>query len=69
VEKSCLASVLQPSVETAQAEAAKVSLPTGRMLQSGLFGSDVHAARVGFTLPRPPLGMRVDDPFADQKAL
>ena len=44
VEKSCLALVLRPSVGTAQAEAAKIGLPTGWMLQSRTFGSNVHAA-------------------------
>jgi hypothetical protein len=55
VEKSCLALVLRPSAVTAQAEAAKMSLPTGRMLQSAMFGSNVHAAHVDFRLRRPPL--------------
>jgi hypothetical protein len=55
VEKSCLPLVLRPSAGTAQAEAAKMSLPTGRMLQSGMFGSNVHAARVDFRLRLPPL--------------
>jgi hypothetical protein len=44
VEKSCLALVLRAPVRTAQAEAASIGLPTGWMLQSRMFGSDVHAA-------------------------
>jgi hypothetical protein len=52
VEKSCLALVLRTSAGTAQAEAAKESLPTGRMLQSAMFGSNVHAAQVDFRLLR-----------------
>ena len=55
MEKSCLAFVLRSSAGTAQIEAAKMSLPTGWMLQSGMFGSNVHAARVDFRLLRPPL--------------
>jgi len=53
--KICAALVLRPSAGTAQAEAAKVSLLTGRMLQSGMFGSNVHAARGDFRLRAPPL--------------
>ncbi len=55
VEKSCLAFVLRSSAGTAQIEAAKMSLPTGWMLQSGMFGSNVHAARVDFSFLKPPL--------------
>jgi hypothetical protein len=55
VEKSCLALVLRASAGTAQAEVAKTTLPTGRMLQSGMFASDVYAAHVDFRLRLPTL--------------
>ena len=61
VEKSCLALVLRPSAGTAPAEAAKISVPTGRMLHSGIFGSNVRAAHVDFRLLRPPLILRYKD--------
>ena len=61
MEKSCLALVLRPSAGTAPAEAAKISLATGRMLHSGIFGSNAHAAHVDFRLLRPPLILRYVD--------